>query len=100
MFFGKGVLKICSKITEELYILLDICSPINLLRIFRAPVPKNTYKGLLFGNAQLINYGPKMFDERVGMIKTVVYFFFFCSYCLHIIILSLGFLLILQRTEL
>ena len=77
MFFGKGVLKIYSKITEELYILLDICSPINLLRIFRAPVPKNTYKGLLFGNAQLINYGPKMFDERVGMIKTVVYLFFF-----------------------
>ena len=63
MFFGKGVLEICSKFTGEhpyrsviskklLCNFLEItlrhgCSPINLLRIFRTPFPKNSSEGLL-----------------------------------------------------
>ena len=63
VFLGKGVLKICSKFTGEhpcrnvfsiklqsnffKITLRDGCSPVNLLRIFRTPVPKNTSGGLL-----------------------------------------------------
>ena len=63
VFFGKGVLKICSKFTAEhpcrsviaiklLCNFIEItlwsgCSPANLLHIFRTPFPKNTYGGLL-----------------------------------------------------
>ena len=62
-FLGKGVPKICSKFTgenpcrSEISIKLESnfieiklryeCSPVNLLRIFRAPFPKNTVGGLL-----------------------------------------------------
>ena len=57
VFLGKGVLKICSKFTGEIYrrtpmpkcdlnfieiALRHECSPVNLLHIFRTPFPKNT----------------------------------------------------------
>ena len=60
---GKGVLKICSKLTEEhpcrSVISIKLrgnfteitiqhgCSPVNLLHIFRTPFTKNTYELLL-----------------------------------------------------
>ena len=63
VFLGKGVLKICSKFTEEhlrrnavsvklqsnlIEITLRLgCSPINLLHIFRTPFLKNTSVRLL-----------------------------------------------------
>ena len=63
VFFGKGVLKICSRFTGEhpcrsvisiklLCSFIEItlwhgCSPVNLLHFFRTPFPKNTYGGLL-----------------------------------------------------
>ena len=40
MFFGKDVLKICSKFSPG-------CSPVNLLDIFRTRFPKSTSGGLL-----------------------------------------------------
>ena len=53
MFLGKGVLKICSKFTEEhpcqsasSKALRDGCSPVNLLHIFRTRFPRNTSGGL------------------------------------------------------
>ena len=59
MFLGKGVLKICSKLTGEhpcrsvisIYNFTEIilrhgCSPVNLLHIFRTPFPKNTSRRL------------------------------------------------------
>ena len=63
VFLGKGVLKICSKFTGEqlcqsvisIKLLCNFiestlwyrCSPVNLLHIFRTPVPKNTSRGLI-----------------------------------------------------
>ena len=63
VFLGKGVLKICSKVTGEhlcrsviliklLWNFIEItlrhwCSPVNLLHIFRNPFPKNTSGWLL-----------------------------------------------------
>ena len=63
VFLGKGVLKICSKFTEEhpcrsaiskklLCNFIEIafrhsCSPVNLLHIFRTSFPKSTPEGLL-----------------------------------------------------
>ena len=63
VFPGKGVLKICSKFTENHpcrsaisiklqsnFIEITLrhgCSSVNLLHIFRAPFPKNTSGGLL-----------------------------------------------------
>ena len=63
VFLGKGVLKICSKSTGEylcrgvisinlLSNFIEIalrngCSPVNLLYIFRTPIPKNTSGWLL-----------------------------------------------------
>ena len=72
MLFGKGVLKICSKVAvEQPYrSLISIklfcnfveitlghgCSPLNLLYIFRTHFPKNTSGGLLqHGGLLLIN---------------------------------------------
>ena len=62
VFLGKGILKICSKFTTEHpcrsailtkleSIFIEIaqgqgCSPVNLLHIFRTPVPKKTSGGL------------------------------------------------------
>ena len=58
VLLGKGILKICSKYTEEhpcrsvmLCNFIEItlwhgCSPVNLLHIFSTPFPKNTYGGL------------------------------------------------------
>ena len=50
----KGVLKLCSKFTGELpcrsvieITLRHGCSPVNLLHIFRIPLPKNTSGGQL-----------------------------------------------------
>ena len=64
VFLRKGVLKICSKFTEEHLCwsetliklqnnLIDItlrhgCPPVNLLHIFKIPFPQNTSEGLLF----------------------------------------------------
>ena len=60
LFFGKGVLKICSKVTAEqpcrsvisikmkaTFLKSHGCSPVNLLHIFRTHFYKNTYEGLL-----------------------------------------------------
>ena len=63
LFLRKGVLKICSKFTGEhpcrsaisiklqsnfIEITLGyVCSPVNLLHIFRTPFPKNSSGGLL-----------------------------------------------------
>ena len=63
VYLGKGVLKMCSKFTGEhpaqsviltklLCNFIEIalwhrCSPVNLLRIFRTPFPKNNCRGLL-----------------------------------------------------
>ena len=65
VFLRKGVLKICSKFTGEhpcrsvistkllsSFIKITLqhgCSPVNLLYIFRSPLPKNTSGGLLLG---------------------------------------------------
>ena len=60
VFLGKGVLKICSKLTgehpcrnvhthaEQLITLPHGCSPVNLLHIFRTSFPKNTASGPLY----------------------------------------------------
>ena len=66
MILQKGVLKICSEFTGEnpcqsvisiklLCNFIEItlrhrCSPVNLLRIFRTPFPKNTSEGLLLAH--------------------------------------------------
>ena len=52
VFLRKGVLKICSKFTgEHLYrsviSIKLLCSPVNLIHIFRTPFPKNTSGWLL-----------------------------------------------------
>ena len=63
MFFGKGVLRICSKLTGEHpcqsaisiklqnnFIEITLrhgCSPVNLMHIFRTPFLKHTSGGLL-----------------------------------------------------
>ena len=52
VFFGKGVLKICSKVTGEhtcrsVISLQHGCSPVNLLHIFRTTFLKNTSRWLL-----------------------------------------------------
>ena len=51
MFLGKGILKICRKLTGEhpcrSLILRHECSPVNLLHIFRTPFSKNTSRWLL-----------------------------------------------------
>ena len=63
VFFGKGVLKICCKLTGEhpqqsaisIKLLCDFieiglrhgCSPVNLLYIFRTTFSQNTFEGLL-----------------------------------------------------
>ena len=52
-FLGKGVLRICSKFTEEhpfrSVISITVwhgCSPVNLLHIFRTPFPWKTSRRL------------------------------------------------------
>ena len=63
VFLEKAVFRICSEFTGEHpcrnvisikllsnfieITLWDECSPVNLLYIFRAPFPRNTYGGLL-----------------------------------------------------
>ena len=43
VFLGKGVLKICSKFTENTQNTLRYgCSPVKLLYVFRIPFPRNT----------------------------------------------------------
>ena len=68
MFPGKGVLKICSKLTAEhpCWNVISIklqsnkitlqhgCSPVNLLYIFRIPFYEYTYWGLLLFPAKMI----------------------------------------------
>ena len=76
VFLGKGVLKICCKFTGErpcrsaISIKLQICSPANLLHIFRTPFSKNTSGRLLLEYARrklncIIIYSskPKAFIE-------------------------------------
>ena len=76
VFLGKGVLKICCKFTGErpcrsaISIKLQICSPANLLHIFRTPFCKNTSGRLLLEYARrklncIIIYSskPKAFIE-------------------------------------
>ena len=76
VFLGKGVLKICCKFTGErpcrsaISIKLQICSPANLLHIFRTPFSKNTSGRLLLEYARrklncIIIYSskPKTFIE-------------------------------------
>ena len=75
VFLRKGVLKICSKFTEELpcrsviSIKLQITlhhgsSPVNLLHIVRTPFPRNTFRWVLLylvvrGGSNLLNWwGP------------------------------------------
>ena len=57
MFLGKGVLKIYSKFTGEHHANIEIALhhwyPVNLLHIFRRPIPKNTSRGLLLTGAVL-----------------------------------------------
>ena len=63
----KGVLKRCSEFTEHLcrivipiklqskFIKITLwhgCSPVNLLHVFRAPFPKNTFGGLFLNVKQ------------------------------------------------
>ena len=43
----KDVLKICSQLTGEEIKLRHGCSPVKFLHIFRTPLPKNIYGGLL-----------------------------------------------------
>ena len=52
LFFGKGVLKICSKFKGEhpCRSYFDGCSPVNLLHIFRITFHKNTSGGMLLSN--------------------------------------------------
>ena len=68
VFLGKGVLKMCSKFTGEHpcrsvisikflcnfteIALRHVCSPVNLLHIFRTSFPKNTSAWLLLENFQ------------------------------------------------
>ena len=50
VFLKKGVLKICSKAMQSNFIEIALrhgCSPVNLLHIFRTPVPRNTSGWLL-----------------------------------------------------
>ena len=57
MFLQKGALKICSKFTGEhpgrsviqknCFAIWHGCFPLNLLRLFRTPFPKNTSGRLL-----------------------------------------------------
>ena len=76
VFLGKGVVKICCKFTGErpcrsaISIKLQICSPANLLHIFRTPFSKNTSGRLLLEYARrklncIIIYSskPKAFIE-------------------------------------
>ena len=65
MLLGKGVLKICSKFTREHpcqsnfmeIALRHVCSPVNLLHIFKTPLPKNISECLpLFVVNRSINY--------------------------------------------
>ena len=55
MFLGKGVLNIYSKFTGEHHANIEIALhqwyPVNLLHIFRRPIPKNTSGGLLLTGA-------------------------------------------------
>ena len=51
VFLRKSVLKICSKFTGEhlcrSVISIKLCSPVNLLQIFKTPFPRNTSGWLL-----------------------------------------------------
>ena len=62
VFLGKGALKICGKFAVEQLLcnfieitLRHVCSPVNLLHIFRTPFPKNTSGELLLGNSNKIS---------------------------------------------
>ena len=70
VFLGRGVLKICNKFTGEPPCRREIsmklqcnfneitlrheCFPVNLLHIFRTPLPKNAYAGLFLNNLFLM----------------------------------------------
>ena len=90
MFLGKGALKICSKFTGEhpcrsaISIKLQSnfieialrhgCSPVNLLHIFRTPVPKNTSGGLFLPVTILCSaFALLILQEKLrGMLKQVI----------------------------
>ena len=79
VFLGKAVLKICSKFTVEhacrsvismkllfnfvKITLTHVCSPVNLLHIFRTPFYKNTGRGLLLDVSQCLRYASAMFES-------------------------------------
>ena len=57
MFSGKGVLKICTKLTGE-HPYRTWISPVNLLHIFKTPFPKNTSGGCFWNWKTYGDWGP------------------------------------------
>ena len=96
MFLGKYVLKICSKFTGEhprrsaisIKLLCNFientlrhgCSPVNLLHIFRRPVPKNTCGGLIL---TVKGWGGFFLCKAPDILKKKILFSDECSFSFH-----------------